>query len=339
MADPNSLPPLPADHLDHPEQWATGSEPATEKQKGFIAVLEKQHPELVEDGDGIEKGELGKSEASEIIDSLKKGEKPKTHQDPSAPDTNTEKAIDENVNGVNDKEGEVKEDKVGEKRKAPSGSTENEDNQKIEKVAEKEKEKEIPATQHSQVDELASSQDQDEVIEVDADGKDLKESKQTTLDGAFDNGQKRNGAENGMEEGKDEDRASKKAKLDESSNSTGTSTKEKVPTTIDPTPTSASENNGTKDVQTSTSTSTSTATAPSKNDSESIPNPPGETVPGSAGHLDHPENWTTGTEPATEKQKGFIKVLEKQKGVVEGGDVEHLGKSEASEKIEELKEL
>ena len=63
-----------------------------------------------------------------------------------------------------------------------------------------------------------------------------------------------------------------------------------------------------------------------------------ETVPGDEAHLDHPENWTTGGEPATDKQKGFLKVLEKQKGV-EVGDVSSIGKSEASEKIDELKNM
>ena len=63
-----------------------------------------------------------------------------------------------------------------------------------------------------------------------------------------------------------------------------------------------------------------------------------ETVPGDEAHLDHPENWTTGGEPATDKQKGFLKVLEKQKGV-EVGDISSIGKSEASEKIDELKNM
>jgi hypothetical protein len=63
-----------------------------------------------------------------------------------------------------------------------------------------------------------------------------------------------------------------------------------------------------------------------------------ETIPGDEAHLDHPENWTTGGDPATEKQKGFLKVLEKQKGVPVG-DLGGIGKSEASEKIDELKNM
>jgi hypothetical protein len=64
----------------------------------------------------------------------------------------------------------------------------------------------------------------------------------------------------------------------------------------------------------------------------------GDTIPGDQSHLDHPENWATGGDPATDKQKGFLKVLEKQKGV-EVGDVSEIGKSEASEKIDELKNM
>lgn len=61
-----------------------------------------------------------------------------------------------------------------------------------------------------------------------------------------------------------------------------------------------------------------------------------ETIPGDGEHLDHPENWATGDEPATEKQKGFLAVLEKKAGEpVE--NMEGLGKSEASAKIDELK--
>lgn len=73
-ADPSTLPPLPKDHLSHPENWATGGEPATEAQKGFIKVLEDKNPSLVPEF-GIEIEGLGKSEASEVIESLKLGKK------------------------------------------------------------------------------------------------------------------------------------------------------------------------------------------------------------------------------------------------------------------------
>ena len=53
-------------HLDRPDQWSTGDEPATQKQQGYIAVLEKKAGESVTSGKG-----LGKSEASERIEELK----------------------------------------------------------------------------------------------------------------------------------------------------------------------------------------------------------------------------------------------------------------------------
>jgi hypothetical protein len=71
-ADPAALPQLPKDHLDHPEQWVTGAEPATEKQKGFIRVLEGKNEELVPP-QGLDVEPMGKSEASEVIDKLKNG--------------------------------------------------------------------------------------------------------------------------------------------------------------------------------------------------------------------------------------------------------------------------
>ena len=74
MADPSNLPPLPKDHLDHPEQWATGAEPATGKQKGFIKVLEGQHPDAIPEK-GLDVESMGKSEASEVIEKLKNGKK------------------------------------------------------------------------------------------------------------------------------------------------------------------------------------------------------------------------------------------------------------------------
>ena len=70
-----------------------------------------------------------------------------------------------------------------------------------------------------------------------------------------------------------------------------------------------------------------------------MPSTEDETIPGDGEHLDHPENWATGDQPATGKQKGFLKVLEKQKGVPAVGNVDGMGKSEASEKIDELKSM
>ncbi|KAJ9099257.1 hypothetical protein QFC22_004846 [Naganishia vaughanmartiniae] len=58
--------------------------------------------------------------------------------------------------------------------------------------------------------------------------------------------------------------------------------------------------------------------------------------PGDSDYLEHPEQWTTGGEPATQKQRGFLHVLAKQHGETET-DIDNLSKSEASEKIDELK--
>jgi hypothetical protein len=74
MSDPSNLPPLPANHLNHPENWTTGSEPITSNQEGFIKVLEGQKPDLVPEA-GLDTSKLSKSDASDVIDKLKKGEK------------------------------------------------------------------------------------------------------------------------------------------------------------------------------------------------------------------------------------------------------------------------
>lgn len=48
-------------------------------------------------------------------------------------------------------------------------------------------------------------------------------------------------------------------------------------------------------------------------------------------------NFEPGQEPATDKQKGFIHVLEKQQGKSAGANIEELNKSQASEVIDKLK--
>ncbi|WRT63217.1 uncharacterized protein IL334_000120 [Kwoniella shivajii] len=304
MADPNSLPPLPKDHLDHPEQWATGAEPATGKQKGFIAVLENKNPGLIPE-EGLDKDALGKSEASEIIDSLIKGEKVnQDHNQSDGEDTNgaSEKAGKKETEPVNEEQ-EKPEEKVGEKRKASSTTVEDEP------ILSNKKNNE---TKQEGTDETSSSKD-DEM-----DGKDLKDSKQTTLDGVFgkDSTSKNDEVEKEEKENGNEDRATKKPRLDDATSPVSKqdiSSKQTQPPTSEPPTTSVSDD---------------VAPATKEND----------TIPGSPSHLDHPENWATGDDPATEKQKGFIKVLEKQKGTG-GENVDGLGKSEASEKIEELKDM
>lgn len=111
---------------------------------------------------------------------------------------------------------------------------------------------------------------------------------------------------NGSQKETDDEPVAKKAKLDTSDDST-----------------TISNGNGTTNGSTTTTNGSTTA----KQD---------ETVPGDGEHLDHPENWTTGDEPATEKQKGYVAVLEKKAGKPVS-DKEGLGKSEASEIIEKLK--
>ena len=129
MADPTDLPPLPADHLDHPESWATGAAPATEKQKGFVKVLEKQHPDLVPSG-GLKAEDMGKSEASEVIGSLKsgrtvgptkevtKGKDEENGRDGITGDTNVAEELDRQVMEMKKNEAEVEGNgRVSQKRK------------------------------------------------------------------------------------------------------------------------------------------------------------------------------------------------------------------------------
>lgn len=61
---------LPEDHLKHPESWTTGDDPATAKQTAFVASLEQQKGVDL----GVDEAKLGKSEASEVIDRLLKGD-------------------------------------------------------------------------------------------------------------------------------------------------------------------------------------------------------------------------------------------------------------------------
>ncbi|KAJ3048585.1 hypothetical protein HK097_010400 [Rhizophlyctis rosea] len=64
---------------------------------------------------------------------------------------------------------------------------------------------------------------------------------------------------------------------------------------------------------------------------------PAETTSSAAAKpLQDPKQWTTGDEPHTERQERFLKVLERDAGEKVG--VERLTKSEASQRIEELKE-
>ena len=53
-------------------------------------------------------------------------------------------------------------------------------------------------------------------------------------------------------------------------------------------------------------------------------------------HLDDPSQWATGSENPTTKQKAFLSTLASQKGATDV-DPSSLNKSEASQKIDELK--
>jgi len=204
-------------------------------------------------------------------------------------------------------------------------------------------------------------------------GKDLVEKKQTTLDDIVHSEKDKQPAES---KSKSEERPAKKSKTEESSTEVKDEVREreekvkereekvrdkeekvdrdvemktspsksKSKSTIQTEkPTTSPSNPESKSEQTTTDTEATKSDqtpvqAPSTNDTTKVNAENGETVPGDEAHLDHPENWTTGGDPATDKQKGFLKVLEKQKGVPVG-DLGGIGKSEASEKIDELKNM
>jgi len=74
------------------------------------------------------------------------------------------------------------------------------------------------------------------------------------------------------------------------------------------------------------------STAPASNTSSSKPT---DAAKKSDETLQHPENWTTGGESATGKQAGYIKAMASRAG--EDVNVEGMSKTEASEKISDLK--
>ncbi|KAI4203804.1 MAG: hypothetical protein LQ350_001630 [Teloschistes chrysophthalmus] len=53
--------------------------------------------------------------------------------------------------------------------------------------------------------------------------------------------------------------------------------------------------------------------------------------------LDNPSQWATGADPPTDKQKGFLSTLASSKGVSDQVNPDQMNKSEASSKIDELK--
>ena len=250
------VPNLPQDHLSHPEQWATGDEPATSKQKGFIKVLEGKNEGLVPE-EGIDTAKMGKSEASEVIDKLKNGQPVETNDSTKEDaEVNEPSTPPSKKRSREDTEAEPETTDAGEEQKEPA----------------KEEAKAADDASHDQPKAKAPKVDNNEVTE-----KETNTSQEKAEEPAANRGETPKPAANG-------------------------------------------DNSETKEAANGTPNGASTPT-----------------LPGDGEHLDHPENWATGDEPATDKQKAFIAVLEKQKeGGVESAK-EALGKSEASEKIEELK--
>ncbi|CAD6564427.1 MAG: hypothetical protein TREMPRED_004983 [Tremellales sp. Tagirdzhanova-0007] len=310
MADPSSLPPLPADHLNHPESWATGGDPATEKQKGFVKVLEAQHPDLLPEN-GLKVADMGKSEASAVIDQLKSGKKLE-----SGNKEENGASSQKNVAQVGKTNGTSEDEKVAAELD--------------EQVEEMEKEEKIGEKRTRQVANGEETEDGDSATE--SAGKDLKRTKQTTLDGSVGSDVKGTDATDEKQV-----RERKKARVDDKDDkaSTSSSRAEEIPRPVNPldkdTPKSSDADNIDPN-QIAPQLSSNEKALPSASTEA-------ETTPGDDEHLDHPENWATGYQPATDKQKGFLKVLEKQKGASVEGNVDGMGKSEASEKIDELKNL
>ena len=176
MADPSSLPPLPADHLSHPESWATGGDPATSKQLGFIKTLEKQHPDLVP-ANGLGVGSMGKSEASEVIDRLKKGEKVESAEEALEEKRGTANEPAQAKAEVGDESMPVAVDGAGQKVDGEKKFVEGDAGSK----------RKAPSTEKS--GRPAKDADPEEEESDEFSGKDLKETKQTTLDGALGEGQ------------------------------------------------------------------------------------------------------------------------------------------------------
>ena len=280
MADPANLPPLPKDHLSHPENWVTGDAPATDKQQAFVKSLQSQHPDAVPEG-GLDVENLGKSEASEVIEKLKSGE-----------------TVGEGSEGKRGRSGEeVEKGRVEDDKDGVEGQ-----NEKAKAETTK------PSKRKSDAVDL-SNQDAS-----DNDNKHGSSSKPPTLK---------------------HPKGTKQARLDP-----GGFVDDPPPQKLRPESTDADDDRqavkgeGAED----TKDEVPNGTDGTNGDEAKHERPEVETGPGDEAHLDHPENWATGAQPATDKQKGFIRVLEKQKGSTHGS-VDSMGKSEASERIEELKSM
>lgn len=338
-ANPADLPPLPANHLNHPENWVTGGDPATTKQKAFIETLESQHPDLVPQ-EGLSVESMGKTEASEVIDSLKSGKPvaPESSKDASG---DTEPAAVEqtevDVQGEEGKEDgengdEGKEGQVGGKRKASSSSTATKSSPKTSKTASAASSsgKANGATSNGQSGsrQSTSTKTDDEPVKSSEEDKGAKSTLQDVVaEEKSEEPQAKkaktesNGTSSGKAEQTEQSESAKASGEDEEAETSGTK--------ADPI-----EVDSTTPVDSYKPSATTSSAKASTDQTQAEP----DTLPGEDAHLDHPENWTTGDEPATAKQKGYLKVLEKQKGA-DAGDVSGMGKSEASEKIDEMKHM
>lgn len=223
------LPPLSPNHLEHPGAWATGDEPATAKQKGFIQSLESQKG--IEDKDKVDVERIGKSDASIAIDRLKKGKAGNVGSDEEK-----QASVADRQASTEDKDEAAVENESGNDQSSPAAPG------KRKHVATS------PEAKRARAQAIKSALDEDD------------------------------------EEPEPE---VKKARTDQ-----------ELVTDI------------------------------KAHDGAPLP-------PLSPEHLDHPDQWATGNDPATGKQKAFIRSLEAQKGAEH---VEVQGKSEASERIEQLKD-
>lgn len=306
VSESGSLPPLPKDHVDHPENWVTGDMPATDKQLGFISVLEEQHPELVPDG-GLDKEALDKSEACEVINDLKSGKVVRPPPDgqaeaqqkqgdgmesvsaPAASPTADTKPIKEKTAAD---EGGIDMDAVKATKKEVDGKLEK--GESVDDPIEVEPSPEQPTSEDAD-DELSSVPTKKRRA---SNAKTLAhEDREDSLDGVA---------------GDVDQPPPKKSRKEPSAEESNMDAPAVAP-----------------DAKSTTNANSDPANGEAKQADD--------TAPGDGAHLDHPENWATGGDAPTEKQIGFLKVLEKQKGV--SVDTDNLNKSEASEKIDELKKM
>lgn len=340
------LPPLPADHLQHPEQWTTGGESATDSQKGFIKVLEDKNPALVPEG-GIDVEGLSKSEGCEVIDALKSGKKVELGAEKESKAEGEKEGKETQAKASQkDEQGDVT---AAEPEATKEMKTAKTDEAKTTSTASKRK----SLSDDTQPTDSSPSADKTDQAEKKEDDMQVDSDIPGSSDGTSKDTNTTTSAPADAADGSEEGRPAKKPKTDaastkgngdaHNSNANGnghTTSSPPADNLITPAEDTEApavpEDLGNSDKLVDAVVKNGSGTKVSKDEAKVAED---DTVPGE-GHLEHPENWATGDEPATDKQKGFIKVLEKQKNAPDAaGDVESLGKSEASEKIQELKSM